>query len=487
MSPRSIRTRITANLGVIALVMFGSVGVLLYAMLDRELKRAERDSIASKADIVRHFVDEMKSPGDIDALRHHLNDALIGHRELHIWILAHDGAVLYGSSPAPSFPTNDGKVSIARKDGSRLVGLRFELPPNAALAAADAVVAVDIRQRVQLLTSFGAALVVVCTIGFASTVGLSVWTIRRGLLPVRRLSGQAEQIGPDTLSRRLAIAELDRELRTLASAFNGLLDRLEYAYQQVEAFNSHVAHELRTPLANLISGTHVLLAAERTTQQLREHLATNLEDLEQLNRIVNDMLFLARADRGEPARDLSQASLADEARLVAEYFEAALQERHVALRIEGDARTQVGVSLMRRALVNLVANALRFTEPNRTIVVTIETRGERIDVVVRNPGPPIAPDDLPHIFDRFFAAGGPLAENSESHGLGLAIVRAIAKMHGGDTYARSVEGTTEVGFWLKVAGAPIAPELRPAHAEERGREQHEGRHAGSSPGVAGTI
>lgn len=486
MSPRSIRTRIMANLGVIAVVMFGSVGVILYAMLDRELKRAEGDSIASKADIVRHFVDEMKLPGDIEALRHHLDDALIGHRELRIWILAHDGAVLYGKSPAPSFP-NDGKVPIARNDGSRLVGLRFKLPPNSALAAADAVVAIDIRQRVQLLASFGAALVVVCTIGFASTVGLSAWTIRRGLLPVRSLSSQAEQIGPDTLSRRLPIAELDSELRTLASAFNGLLDRLEYAYQQVEAFNSHVAHELRTPLANLISGTHVLLAAERTTQQLREHLATNLEDLEQLNRIVNDMLFLARADRGEPARDLSHASLADEARLVAEYFDAALQEQHVALRIEGDARARVGVSLMRRALVNLVANALRFTEPNATIVVSIKRRGERIDVVVRNPGPPIVPDDLPHIFDRFFAAGGPLTENAESHGLGLAIVRAIARMHGGDTYARSTEGTTEVGFWLKAAGAPIAPELRPAHAEEIRREPRQGQHPGSSPGVAGTI
>lgn len=457
---RSIRARVTVALGAIALVMFGSAGVLLYLMLDRELKRAERDGIESKADIVRHFIGEMKPPGDIGQLRHHLDDALIGHRELHVWIIARDGSVLYGESPPPAAPSGEnGDVSIARADGSRLVGLRFRLPPSPLPTAGDAVVAIDIRPRLQLLASFGVALFVVCAVGFASTVGLSAWTIRRGLLPVQRLSGLAELIGPNTLSRRLPVAELDRELHTLAAAFNDLLDRLQYAYQQVESFNSHVAHELRTPLANLISGTHVLLAADRSVPELREHLSANLEDLEQLNRIINDMLFLARADRGEPARDLSLVSLAEEVRRVADYFQAALAERHVGLRIEGDAWPRVSVSLIRRALVNLVANALRFTAPQEDIVVSIEARGERVHVLVRNPGPPIAPDDLPHIFERFFGSGESRAEDSESHGLGLAIVRAIARMHGGDTYARSIEGMTEVGFWIGTADAqrPRAP------------------------------
>lgn len=454
---RSIRTRVAVTLGAIALALFGGVGALLYVTLDHELRRAERGDIDSKTDIVRHFVGELRSPADLDQLRHHLDDALIGHRELQVWLIGNDATLLYGRGPMPEVSaTNGADVSIERDNGLRLIGRRFKLPPTTMLAGADAVVAVDIRPRQQLLASFGVTLLAVCAFAFATTVGLSTWTIRRGLLPVQRLSSQAAEIGPETLSRRVPVAELDEELRSLALAFNDLLDRLEYAYRQVEAFNSHVAHELRTPLANLISGTHVLLTGERSARELRDHLVTNLEDLDQLNRIVQDMLFLARADRGESARDLRAVSLAQEAARVAEYFEAALEERHVCLRIEGDAQAHVSVSLIRRALVNLVANALRFTAPQQTISVDIRERGERVDVIVRNPGAPIAPDDLPHLFERFFRSAQSAAEDGESHGLGLAIVRAIARMHGGETFARSSEGVTEVGFWVHSAGGPLA-------------------------------
>ena len=146
-------------------------------------------------------------------------------------------------------------------------------------------------------------------------------------------------------------------------SFNRTLDRLQSAYQQMEGFNADVAHELRTPLATLINGTQVMLSSPRDAAELRDALESNLEVLEDLKTMVNDMLFLARADRGERAADLSAISLAAEARRVAEYYDAALEERGIRLRCEGDAAVAANPGLVRRALANLISNAIKATPP----------------------------------------------------------------------------------------------------------------------------
>ncbi|MNT23212.1 Sensor kinase CusS [compost metagenome] len=223
----------------------------------------------------------------------------------------------------------------------------------------------------------------------------------------------------------------------------------------MEGFNADVAHELRTPLATLINGTQVMLSSPRHAAELRDALESNLEELEDLKTLVNDMLFLARADRGERAADLAPVSLAAEARRVAEYYEATLEEHGVQLRCEGDATVAANPGLVRRALANLISNAIKATPRGREIVLACSMSPAGARVEVRNPGAPIPPADLPRIFDRFFRSGQARAPRSEGHGLGLAIVRAIARMHGGDVDARSdATGGTVVGITLRGADAP---------------------------------
>ncbi len=219
---------------------------------------------------------------------------------------------------------------------------------------------------------------------------------------------------------------------------------------QLEAFNADVAHELRTPMANLIVQTEVALSRERSSDALRETLVSNLEEMQRLSAMVNDMLFLSHADRGAMARRGEPVSLAALARDVVEFHEAPLDEAGLQLRIEGDAVVPVDEALFKRALSNLLGNATRFAEPGSTVTVRIAAdRPDQVEVVVQNQGQPIDAQALPRLFDRFFRADASrCCDEQQHHGLGLAIVAAIARMHAGRTLAESAGGVTRVGFTL---------------------------------------
>ena len=247
-----------------------------------------------------------------------------------------------------------------------------------------------------------------------ATVMLAAWAVRRSMAPARRLSEQAARIQPDNLAPRLPLQDTDRELQDFVRSFNRTLDRLQSAYQQMEGFNADVAHELRTPLATLINGTQVMLSSPRDAAELRDALESNLEVLEDLKTMVNDMLFLARADRGERAADLSAISLAAEARRVAEYYDAALEERGIRLRCEGDAAVAANPGLVRRALANLISNAIKATPAGHEILLRCRP-SPAARVEVRNPGS-IAPADLPASSTVSSARAGP-CPRTEGHGL----------------------------------------------------------------------
>ena len=443
----SIAGRLTLLLGLVALTVFGAVGALLHWSLERELLRAERIELEGKADVVQHYIDEVQKPDDLLDLRHHLDDALIGNGTLRVWIIDAEGRALYGGAGAPSIRVlASGALSIVREDGVVLMGLRYVLRPGSAIPSATVLIGIDTRPRQALMRAHDQTTILVCALGVVATIGLSGLIARRGLDPLHRLSAEAAGIDAGALSQRLSTRSDSRELVPLVNSFNHALDRLEEAYRRLEGFSADVAHELRTPLAILISGTEVALSGDRPVAELQEVLVSNLEELRALASMVNDMLFLARADRGELAENLVPVSLRSEALAVADYLEASLEERGTRLRVEGDVQARVNPPLLRRALVNLVTNAARYTPTGEVIVVRLDEADESPRVSVSNTSPPIPMETLRRMFDRFWRGDPTRAEASDGHGLGLAIVRAVALMHGGETFAVSTSGTTTVGF-----------------------------------------
>lgn len=291
--------------------------------------------------------------------------------------------------------------------------------------------------------------------------GLLVWTatrwrVREQLRPLNDLAAQTRAFAPNRLDQRLTLQDPAAELLPWIEQFNALMGRLERAYAQLEGFNADVAHELRTPLATLMGQTEVALSRERSPEALRDTLTSNLEELQRLSALVNDMLFLSQADRGAQARRGAPTSLAGVAAQVVEFHEATLEEAGLAVQIQGDAMASVDEPLIKRALSNLMGNAVRFAKPNSTVVVEIAAAigDQPVQVAVRNQGPAIEAADVPRLFDRFFRGDASRCcdDQVQHYGLGLSIVAAIARMHGGTPYARSHEGETRVGFFL-VEGA----------------------------------
>jgi two-component system heavy metal sensor histidine kinase CusS len=291
---------------------------------------------------------------------------------------------------------------------------------------------------------------------------LGYYIAKLGLRPVERVRLEAQTLTPERLSQRLEQAKLPHELSELVTSFNGALDRLERAYQQLEAFNADVAHELRTPIANLIGQTQVTLARERGTNELKDVLHSNLEEMERLRAIVNDMLFLARADRGEIAPHRVEVSLAKETERTVEFLELLLEEASMCVQVEGDVRARIETSLLGRAVTNLIQNAIEHSVRGSRIVVRLSRSEGSAQIAVSNPGS-IPKEALPKLFDRFYRADPARSGSGDNHGLGLAIVKAVATMHGGKVFALSASGVTTIGFTVPIERELGNAEIDAAH------------------------
>lgn len=374
----------------------------------------------------------------------------------HLEIRRNDGSLFYRDrgEPPQSRHTRVDRFSI---DSEILSG-----------APLQAVFAVDFSRDAEIGQRWAALLIVLTLLaGAAVSIGAR-WHVRRALQPLNELASQTRAISAASLDQRLALADPAEELLPWVEQFNALMQRLERAYAQLEGFNADVAHEMRTPLAALIGETEVALSRERSAESLRETLASNLEELQRLAALVNDMLFLSHADRGAMARRGEPVSLAALTRQVAEFHEATLEDAALQLQVEGDAEARVDVPLFKRALSNLIGNATRFALPGSTVRVIIAPEpppaaplpalpgallspapSPQVRVVVHNQGQGIPVQQLPRLFDRFFRGEASRSCPDEvHHGLGLAIVAAIARMHAGHTLAESQDGTTRVGFTL---------------------------------------
>jgi two-component system heavy metal sensor histidine kinase CusS len=303
-----------------------------------------------------------------------------------------------------------------------------------------------------------ALLLIVSVIAGAALVGWGTfWRVRCSLRPLIDLAAQTKAIDARRLGQRLTLEEPVEELQPLIDQFNGLMHRVERTYTQLEGFNADVAHELRTPLATLIGHTELALSRERSAEELSETMVSNLEELQRMAAIVNDMLFLAQADRGVKARRGAPVGLAQLVQQVVEFHEAAIEESGLGVTIEGDASLPLDEPLIKRALSNLLGNAIRYADKgSRLSVHIVRDQDHSVRLWVENVGPSIDEAHLPRLFDRFFRADCARSEPDRlHHGLGLSIVAAIARMHDGFPTAESTNGTTRVGFSLRALEAGL--------------------------------
>ncbi len=299
--------------------------------------------------------------------------------------------------------------------------------------------ALDRRQESAFLVRYRKRLYLVLLVtAFACALG-GIFIVRRGLRPLRNLSLMATGISAQNMEERLIADDYASELMQVANTFNRMLDRLRDSFDRLNRFSGDIAHELRSPLNNLRGEVEVVLTKARTDSEYRETLGSCLEETERLCRLVDSLLFLARAENPAKEMTLELLDLDAELRTIVEFYEALADERKVRFVVDCDSNLKLMAdrTLLQRAIGNLITNSLAYTPPLGTIEVSGRRVGEFANVVVKDTGLGIDSTDLPKVFDRLHRGIGKRI-GSQGSGLGLPIVKTIVEMHAGTVHIESI-------------------------------------------------
>jgi two-component system heavy metal sensor histidine kinase CusS len=266
--------------------------------------------------------------------------------------------------------------------------------------------------------------------------------VARSMRPLRDLAEQTARIRISNLTARIDVSRAPRELAPLIDSFNAMLERLAASFAQLSQVSADMAHDLRTPIGNLLGQTEVALGQSRSGDYYHEVLVSNLEELQRLSRMTDNMLFLARSDHSDAATEPAWLDVAGEFERVADYFEGLADERGLRIVRDGVGLVWADPMLLRRALANLLANAVQYADASSTIVLSAQARGAGLALSVENDGPQIAEQQLSRLFERFYRADSARRGSAQSSGLGLSIVRTIMTLHSGRAEAFSRDGRT---------------------------------------------
>ncbi len=454
----SITLRIALLFAVASSIIMLALGGFVGWSTDRHFEEIDAAELDSKLALIAYAVSEIRNPPSLGTLPNRLNDALVGHHGLTVNMLRADSTpiIAIGAAHFPdavlSKPVNTNHITREilhawEDQDNSYRGIVVTLPSaNATLAPYQVALAVNINHH-QVFNHAIQRTIWLAIGGGIALISLFAWLMtHRGLAPLRDIVKLVQDMSVEHLNTRLPVSSVPIELNDLAHSLNAMLSRLEEAFQRLSDFSSDIAHELRTPISNLLMQTQVALSKTRNAEEYSEVLYSNLEEYQRLATMIADMLFLAKADNGLMIPTRTAVDLHKEVEDLFTYYEALAEDLEVGLSVqrqgEGLGEVQGDRLMLRRAFSNLLSNAIRHTPRGGTVTVNIGRRYPgNIVVSVENPGEPIPPEHLSRLFDRFYRVDPSRQRVSEGAGLGLAITRSIVLSHGGKVQVFSDQTT----------------------------------------------
>ncbi|WP_301103134.1 heavy metal sensor histidine kinase [Propionivibrio sp.] len=451
----SLTLRLTVLFALASTVVLLLLGYLIAGAVEQHFVEQDMDVLTGKLELTRHALEKVRSDQDMNAIPQQLDDSLVGHHGLAVVVKAPDGQILFATSGA-EFPqtllehkvdslrpmvwttaNNTPMRGIAALAGTGLkIGLK-DAPP------AIVAVATDISHHEQFMSSFRVTLWFFVVLAALMTGFLGWIAAQRGLAPLQTIRREAEGITAHRLDARLAVDAVPAELADLVETLNAMLSRLKDSFRRLSDFSSDLAHELRTPVSNLLTQTQVILAQPRMLEDYRDVLVSNTEEFERLSHMIADMLFIAKADDGQIVPTREVIALDQIAEALIDFFRLIADEKGVSLTVSGRGQMMGDSSMIRRAIGNLLSNAIRHTNSDGQVSIAIDPSPVRgVKIVVANSGEPIPASHLPRLFDRFYRVDPSRHWEGMHSGLGLAIVKSIVEAHGGSVYVESAAGMT---------------------------------------------
>jgi two-component system heavy metal sensor histidine kinase CusS len=439
-SRHSLILRSTLAFALVAMFTVGGAGWYLYESMKSSVMQRTDHAVLARLD---HFRKLLSYDLTLDKLKGspQLFENMLDSEE-DIFIIGEPGKVPVISvnplrAPLPELPSVPPQAPL--RDSDLRSGLSLQGVPlrAASVLALSGGIEVHLQaahlmvKEMAMLETFRQRIYGAVGLAFLVTALLGYVLLRRGLRPLRRMTAHAADITPARLHSRLDSQDTPIELQQLSDAFNAMLDRLDDGYQRLMQFSADLAHEIRTPVGSLMGHCQVALRQTRSADEYQALLASNLEELERISRLVESILFLARADEAQSVLERQPLCLGDELQRVAGYFEGLAEERQLSIQTQGDGTLHADPILLRRALSNLVANAIRYADESSDILICVKRQAGDWLIEVQNQGPTLAADALARLFDRFYRGDASRHQSSDSNGLGLAIVAAIMHLHNG--------------------------------------------------------
>ena len=282
---------------------------------------------------------------------------------------------------------------------------------------------------------------------FVFAFNSTFYVVNRGLKPLEILSRKIEMITESNLTVRLDIEVLPVEMESLGKSFNKMIERLDSSFNKLSHYSENLAHELKTPLNNLMLEADITLSRQRTPEEYQQVISSSMEEYGRLSQLIDRLLFLVRADNHQLALTKETIDVRQELDAIVEYYSEAAFDKGVTVTVAGEALLSVDPVLFTRAISNLFLNALNYTDKGGTITLSVKgSENGPVEVAVSDTGCGIDPELLPKLFDRYFWAEGTSSRGHKGTGLGLNIVKTIMELHGGDVaiYSDQGKGTTVI-------------------------------------------
>jgi two-component system heavy metal sensor histidine kinase CusS len=447
--PRSIATQLVLLFTLCAALLLTCSLSLFSWIVVRHAFEEDNTVLADKIAAVRT---ELRQPDGVSVVDHEAKNRRSGEPAVYwVRLLDSDGNLVTetpGMSellPASAFVASAGSTSARRPKNFRTGKKLFSLVATTEIVEGRHYIlqlAQDRSADERFRKQFGALLALVLALGFIASALVAITVTRRGLSPLAKMRRLFERVQPAYLNERIDPSCWPIELRPLATSFDDMLSRLEDSFARLSQFSADLAHELRTPIGNMLGEAQVALTRDRSVDEYRAVIESTAAECERLSGIIDNLLFLARAESAEHQITRSSFTASTAVKKIVSFYETLAEDQRIEISCSGDAEVFADPVLFNRAITNLLDNALRFTTENGTVKISISALRGKAQISVTDNGRGIAPEHLPRVFDRFYRADS--SRSSEGTGLGLAFVKSIADLHGGSAKieSRMGHGTT---------------------------------------------
>lgn len=460
--PRTLRARLTVLIVLSTSAVLVLSGFALYEALQRRIESSASVEMTGTLGALQSHLANLSATADIAPNREKWTDQLHGHQNMDLAIYDMAGQPLFSTSKfQPYAPVQLAELGHSFRRFARTAPKLIYLATTTSLGGPNGpqvriAVQYDQNADTTLLGGYAYAIVLIQILGVALASAFAYGIGLLGLSPLRQLSKRAERMSSSRLAQSFPTLDASGELMELERAFNGMLKRLHESFARLNQFSSNLAHELRTPLTNLQAAAQVALSRPRNANEYRDVLETSVGEYQRLTRIIEDMLFLARAESTNTYLQMVRLDAAYEAERIASYYESMAEDAGVEIVVRGRADVVADLALYQRALSNLLTNAIKFAPRETKIYVECSESPDFTVIAVSDTGIGIGAEHVDHIFERFYRVDPSRHHSASGTGLGLAIVEAIMENHRGGCRVESEAGvrTTFSLSFPKNAAAP---------------------------------